>query len=615
MPGMQANSIQKEALRALLFAALSLFAVPLATFLFTEYTQAERNAEYTAHLLRTVERDPAQSQRREEARSFLAAHPPSEACDAETADLAEYRELVCKRGSELWQYHLADRVARWSLIGGAGVLLAIFGLGALAFFNRGAQYLSLVVGWNLLRITSALQIVTQGAMLVWLSFWVTAFFFERYFVKLIVIAAVLAGAAALHALVGIFKRPPAAAPLAAKRVEEADAPQLWAHLRRCADHLSTAPPDNVVAGIDANFFVTEAPLPLPERTLEGRSLYVSLPLLRILDRAEADAVLVHELAHLRGGDTASGARLGPKLVDFDHYCGLMLHGGATIVIFHVMVLYRLILELALQRDSRQREFLADRVAAKVISPQAIVRSLLKIAAYATYRNEVEQQLFAQDARHDDSLGIAGRVSAGLAPYAASSQFVETMKSANVPHPFDSHPPLPERMRNVGYEVTEQQFGEIVTSVPADGWVGDIGSAESIESQLWGAYERQFADAHEHSLAYRYLPANDAERAVVLRYFPDVSFELGREERFDIGHQGLRLPGADGALSWDEIVDFQYENGMGADVLTIRLNEKGLLGAKSRKVKLRGIGKRRDEFKETLGRYWHRHRTMRETIPA
>src|SRR6185295_11200706 len=135
-------------------------------------------------------------------------------------------------------------------------------------------------------------------------------------------------------------------------VAEADAPALWAHLRRCAAHLNTAPPDNVVAGIDVNFFVTEAPLKVRERTVTGRSLYVSLPLLRLLDRPEADAVLVHELAHLRGGDTASSARLGPKLVDFDHYCGLMLQGGATIVVFHVMHLYRLIFELALRRDSR-----------------------------------------------------------------------------------------------------------------------------------------------------------------------------------------------------------------------------------------------------------------------
>jgi Zn-dependent protease with chaperone function len=606
--------MKKDALKALLFAALSLFVVPLGAFLFTEHAQSERDAEYTAYLIDSEERDPALSaEEKQNAREFFLANPPSSTCDSDSADLAEFRSAVCGRYSELWQYHLADKVAKWSLIGGVFVLLAIVGIGALAFLDAQAQYLSFVLGWNLLRVSSALQVVTQGALLVWLSFWVTAFYTEKYYVKLIVIAAIFAGLAVLHAIFGIFKRPPLSAPIAGSLVTESDAPQLWAHLRRCATHLNTARPDNVVAGIDANFFVTEAPLALPERTLKGRSLYVSLPLLRVLDRSEADAVLIHELAHLRGGDTASSAKLGPKLVDFDHYCALMLHGGSTIVVFYVMNLYRLIFELALRRESRQREFLADRIASRVVSPRAIVQSLIKIAAYSNYRSEVEQKLFEQDSRHDSALGIAGRVAAGLAPYATSSHFVDSMKTANVPHPFDSHPPLIERMRNVGHDLTELEYGPIVTSVPANCWVNDIRTAETIESELWGAYEKHFADAHETSLAYRYLPATDAERAIVLRYFPNVAFDLRGNERVEIGYEGLRLPKSDEILSWDDVANFEYENGMGADVLTIRLTEKGLLGAKTKKARLGGISKQREAFKETLGRYWHRHQTMRQSI--
>jgi hypothetical protein len=190
-----------------------------------------------------------------------------------------------------------------------------------------------------------------------------------------------------------------------------------------------------------------------------------------------------------------------------------------------------------------------------------------------------------------------------------------MKTANVPHPFDSHPPLVERMRNVGHEVTEREYGSIVTSVPVNCWVNDIQTADAIETELWAVYEKQFADAHETSLAYRYLPANDAERAIVLKHFPDVTFDLRGKKIAEISYQGLRLPGSSELLSWDDVTNFEYENGMGSDVLTIRLTEKGLLGAKSKKVKLPGISKQRDAFKETLGRYWHRHKTMRESIPA
>jgi Zn-dependent protease with chaperone function len=612
---MESSSLRKEILVALLFAALSLFVIPLGTWLFTGHAQADRDSVYTAALLDSLEKDQgATAEDKQAGREFLAAHPPSAACTDDTVDAAAFRRMVCDSYSELWQYHFADKVALASLVGGVIVLLAIFGLGALAFFNRGAQYLSLMVGWNLLRVAGAAQVITQGALLVWLSYWLTAFFFDVYAIKLILLVAVVAGAAVLHAIVGIFRRPPPGAPMAGRLIGEQDAPKLWAHLKRCAGHLNTAPPQHLVAGIDANFFVTEAPLAVGASTLTGRSLYVSLPLLRVLDRAEADAVLIHELAHFRGGDTASSAKLGPKLLDFDHYCGLMLHGGATIIVFYVMNLYRLILQLALSRDSRQREFLADRVASKVISPRAISQSLIKVAAYSNYRSQVERQLFDQDTRHGNSLGISGRVAAGLAPYATSGQFVDSMKSASVPHPFDSHPPLAERMRNVGHEIEERDFGAIVMAPPAEGWISDIPVAGTIETDLWNEYERLFTDAHDNSLAYRYLPANDEERAVVLRYFPDVRFDLRKAAHVDISFRGLSLPGDEQLLRWDDIKDFSYENGMGADVLTIRLNEKGMLGAKTRKVKLPGISKRRDEFQHTLGLYWHRHQTMRQSIP-
>jgi len=611
---MQPNTLRKDFLKASLFAALSMFTVPLGTFLFTEHAQANRDRVYTASLEASMDEARLPVDQRQSQSAFLAANPPSTACGLDDPRFADYRAMVCAEYSELWQYHLVDQIAKASLIGGALVLLAIFGIGALAFFNRRAQYLSLVTGWTLLRITSALQVATQGAMLVWLSFWFTAFFFESYYLKLILIAAVIAGAAVLHAIVGIFKRAPPAAPISGRFVTEEEAPQLWAHLRRCAEHLKTAPPQHLVAGIDANFFVTESPLTVGDRPSRGRLLYVSLPLLRVLDRAEADAVLVHELAHFRGGDTASSARLGPKLVEFDHYCALMVRGGATIVVYHVMYLYRLMFELALRRDSREREFRADRVASQVISARAIAQSLVKVAAYSTYRAQIERQLFEQDSRHDGAIGIAGRVAAGLAPYASSSQFVDSMKTANVPHPFDSHPPLVDRMRNVGHVITEQEFGPIVTSVPVEGWISDIQVAAAIEAELWAEYERMFAAAHENSLAYRFLPATDEERAVVLRYFPDTSFALDRGERFAIGYAGVHLPGSDELVSWDDVADLQYEDGMGADVLSVRFSKHSERSPKLQKVKLRGISKRRQEFKETLGRYWHRHRTMRQSIP-
>ncbi len=59
---------------------------------------------------------------------------------------------------------------------------------------------------------------------------------------------------------------------------------------------------------------------------------------------------------------------------------MMRAGVLTLPVYCLMCLYRVIFEFALKRESREREFLADRIAAKVVSPPAIVQSLIKIAA-------------------------------------------------------------------------------------------------------------------------------------------------------------------------------------------------------------------------------------------
>ena len=608
----QPDAFKKELARVLLFALVSLFAIPLASLAFVAHAESAHDAYYLERVDAAIDADQRMTPEiRAANKEFFRTHPPSSVCHDDSAEVAQYRADVCPRYSELWQYDLVRTVSYWTLIAGAVVLAAVFGLGAIAFANRGARYVSFVAGWNLLRLTSAAEVLVQGTLLVWLSFWVTAFFFERYFIKLILLAAVLAGGAVLYAIVGIFRRPPRDTGIEGELVGAEDAPTLWARVRECAGRLGTKPPDQIVAGIDANFFVTEAPLTLGQRTLTGRSLFVSLPLLRILDQTEAAAVLGHELAHFSGGDTQSSARLGPKLVEYDHYCHLMRYGGATIMVFHLIYLYRVIFELALRRDSRAREFRADRVAAKLVSPQAIVRSLVKIAAYSQYRSQIEAQLFEHDARHADSIGIAARVAAGLAPYATSVQFTDAMKTANVPHPFDSHPPMHERMQNVGHVVAESEYGPIATTPPSVAWVTDVRTAEAIEGRLWGVYEQRFAAAHEQSLAYRYEPANDAERAIVLKYFPPLVFELRRDQRVAISYTGLELPKHDEMLSWDRVANLKYTDGMGGDVLEIEHPEKGWFGAKSTKVKLPGISKQRDRFKQALAQYWQRHQIMRQ----
>lgn len=608
------SAFRAALLKVFVYALLALFLVPAVAFFFSGHAQRSQDAAFVAGVSERIDAEksmpPAEKQARKD---YFRQNPPSVLCGSTDPLAQDYREALCERFSDTWQFDMARTASLWTLVASGLLLLAVLGLAALAFADRTLRYTSFVAGWRLTTWASAAALVVQGAMAVWLSFWLTAFFFRQYSPKLVLVVgfAVLAGV--LVAVAGLFKRVHSESRAVGEVVAEEDAPVLWKRIRHLAERLKTAPPQHIVAGIDANFFVTEAPLAVGDRLLTGRTLFVSLPLLRILDQAEADAVFGHELAHLRGGDTKNSAQLGPKLVQFDHYRQAIRAGGLSALALPLLDLYRMVFEIALARDSREREFKADRMAAKLTSPAAIAQALVKIAAYAQYRARIEDELFGRDQRHDAaSLGIASFVAQGLAPYAASQDFVEAMQSANVPHPYDTHPAMPERLRNVGMALKAQDYGAIAVRAPAATWVQQMLTADAVEARLWSTYETAFAQDHERSLAYRYEPATDEERALVERYFPAVVFALKNGATVEVSIDGIRTSADETTVFWDAVKALQFNESSFGNALVVTHPEKNALGlgAKTSKIKLPGLGKEKDRFNAVVGAYWQRHQIMR-----
>ena len=607
-----ARTLHSDLGRVFLLTLASLFLIPAATLVFTHYALQKEDNNFLDRVHAGISADtrmtPAQ---KTEELAFYDTHKLSAACEATGPDDQVFHDKVCSFNSMHWWFHWADVAAFWTLILGAGLLVAAGVLGALAFVNRGLRYASFVAGWRLMTVSSAVEVTLQSAMLVFLSFWLTAYFWHSYYIKLVGVAGIAAAIAVFYAIYTLFKKLPSGNDIEGELLTEADAPRLWDRIRQLAARVNTAPPDQIIAGIDTNFFVTEAPCAVAGQALTGRTLFVSIPLLRVLDTAEADAVLAHELAHLGGGDTRSSAALGPKLNQFDLYTWQMRGGGLTIVAHYLLRLYRMVFEFALARDSREREYTADRVAAQLTAPQSIVQSLIKISAYSSYRNAVERKLFEQAHQHSGALGIAGFVADGLHPYASSGEFVTAMKTAAVPHPYDTHPPLLERMRNVNHPVAEDAYGAIVTTAPTATWADEIATAAAIEQRLWSEYEQRFAADHERSLAYRYEPANEEEREIVLRHFPPVSFDLGKDKRIDIRYEGLHATDDDGTpIAWDEVKAMTFNNSSFGNSLTVTHFDKAMIGSRTSKVKLKGLGKQEAHFKAVLGSYWQRHQIMR-----
>ncbi len=601
-PSPSPSELRRDFLRVFLLPVLTLFIVPLVGWGFTVYGLRTIDARYLEVIHEQIDADGTiDPGDRAAIHAFYDATPPSAVCGSSDPELAGYRESVCEFGSELSQFELAKSGSIVALLLAVFGVAAAFALGLLAYRAPRLQHRALVVGWGLLVATSATEVVLQAILLVWLSFWITALFLEVYFVKLILVAAVLAAAGVWVALRSIFARGSSTPRVEGELVEREAASSLWARLERLAAVVGTLPPAQVIAGIDDNFFVTESPLAVRDREVSGRSLYVSVPLLRLLSATEADAVLAHELGHFRGGDTAESAKLNPALIRYDTYLARI--GGDLVArpAFFLMRMFRAVFELARMRSSREREFVADRVSVEATSTDDLARALLKIVAYASHRDAVEQALFEKDEQHAASaLALQERMQEGLVTHATSAAFLKRVEGRAIPHPFDSHPPLEERLARLGSALRVSDTQAILASPPDATWVDAREALGAIEERLWGEYEERFTRAHEESLAYRYLPEGDAERAVVERRFPPREFPTKGGGRVALTATTLVSEGGE-VVSLAEVSSAAVRDGTFSTQLVLTTE-----GRRTVTVNLSRIPAR-EAFKAAFAAYWGRAR--------
>ncbi|WP_223643585.1 M48 family metallopeptidase [Corallococcus sp. EGB] len=590
--------------------ALLLFALPLFGLWFSGHASDRIDAQVLEVVEKQIGLDTQLSaEDRQEALAFYRAVPASAACLSEDEELAGYRRNLGSTCSDMKQFGWAH-LASWGLLGlGLASTLVALLCGLAAFISRPFQYGSFVVGWLVLRITSALQVMGQGVLVVWLSFWVTALWTQRYYPKLIGGVGIMAAIAIFAVVVAIFRRPPMDFDVEAEEVPPERAPELWDCVRRLCKRLQTSPPDHILAGIDTNFFVTENDVRVNGRTLSGRTLFVSLSLLRLLERSEAEAVLAHEMGHLLGGDTGHGKRLAPMLMHFSHYLQTLYEGGVTRPVFYFMAAYRGLFELSLGRSRRASELAADRLAAGVTSGQDIARSLVKVGAYASFRDRVEAKLFAQDEQHQ-SVAIAQRVAHGFSEYAQSDAVHDDLQVAVTPHPFDSHPPLGARMENVGVHLTPADMAQVLLEPVESSWVEAFVDAEAIEARLWGVYEERFSEAHDLSLAYRYEPSTEEERQHVEKHFPALTFE-GKDASYQVrlDYAQVSCSEWEHPIEFDRIASATTADRMFKKYLDLQVSGEGLFKGK-RSICLSKL-KDHEAALEAVGRYLGRHRFMKE----
>ena len=252
-------------------------------------------------------------------------------------------------------------------------------------------------------------------------------------------------------------------------VMEQDQPRLAREVKATADKLGAAAPDNTIVGIEPNFFVTSSPVTLLDGSeLKGRTLFLSLPLMRLFRPDEFRAVIGHELTHFKGEDTEYSQKFAPAYHRLSEALATAGDEGMFQNIASIPLAYTLREFAETERTiGRQRELIADQGAVKVSSPSALVGALVKVAMHgplwSTVVNESETKLASGTAFSNLSSLYADAAVDQLGAF-DRAKLRDALMKCRMSHPIDTHPTLAERADALQCIVD----GEIAIAFMSDG---------------------------------------------------------------------------------------------------------------------------------------------------
>ena len=197
------------------------------------------------------------------------------------------------------------------------------------------------------------------------------------------------------------------------RVARDEAPTLYRLADDVADAIATRRADVIVVNHDFNASWSIVGV---RRT---RMLTIGLPLLTILSPDHRVAIVAHELAHARNGDSGRGLFVGSAVRGLEHLyivlspgsvgvselAGAETAGFAPVVNAFLWLISRpawwlLLLQVHLVlTDSQRAEYYADLLAAQVAGGRAVVGMHERLLLYTTFRALVQRDALARGETH------------------------------------------------------------------------------------------------------------------------------------------------------------------------------------------------------------------------
>jgi Zn-dependent protease with chaperone function len=274
----------------------------------------------------------------------------------------------------------------------------------------------------------------------------------------------------LRAVFSMFHIPPIL--MLGVKAAAPDQGRLLALVDEVAAKVGAKSPDNVVLGLELNFFATHAPMRLLDgEKMRGQStLYLSMPALRVLSEGELRAVVGHELGHFSGNDTRYTMWFAPAMRGL-HIATMATRQPLFSLIATTgenrgkpsFVLPNLLGQAAAARldylaflfgrnqaaVSRVREFAADQKGADASTPLDLASALVKMYILSYVWSFQEKlnigRLLKGRVMRNLSLSFADRIRHDVETMGAAEMAQDALLS-DVAHPTDQHPRTQDRIR-------------------------------------------------------------------------------------------------------------------------------------------------------------------------
>ena len=311
------------------------------------------------------------------------------------------------------------------------------------------------ISWKIAMAATLTETLLLIPLLAYGTFEFTVLLCNSFFPKLLLVI-VIGGVILLWRSVAIllkkvpleFKEP------ISREVTPEEAPELWEIVRKAACRLQTDPPTHIIVGMQLNFYVTELAVWTDQGRVEGRTLFLSYPLMKQLSEPEIVSIIGHELGHFVGRDTRMTREFYPlrlKVQATMMALARSLWVGWTSLQF--LNFFSLRFAETIQEASRTRELLADQKGAALTSPETAACALVKFQVIL----EAFQRGLSDTVHQQRESIFDGRLRAivreKLIPEAV---FWTQLFEKKQPHPLDSHPALNIRLEALGQTMSVDQ---------------------------------------------------------------------------------------------------------------------------------------------------------------